>query len=209
MRKGLGDRLETCLSLIEGAECMVDVGTDHGKLPVYALLEGRTKRAVAVDVSSKSLQKARTLAEERGVALETILGDGLTLVSERDADIVVIAGMGGYEIVKILEEAPFRIRKCILVPHTHASVVRRYLKENDVAVLRDIMVSEGKHFYPVLLVDYRERWQGADNVYVGKEGAALEAYIRQRLDKIESYLVHNDDPLLKEEKEILTNVYRK
>ena len=207
MRPHLGARLETCLSLLEGENSLVDVGTDHGKLPVYALKEGKTRRAVAVDISEKSLLKAKLLAEKEGVALVAVCSDGLAAVKEEDAGCVVIAGMGGNEIIKILSEAPFSLGKCLLVPHTHAVLVRRYLKEKNACILRDIVVKEGRHFYPVMAVDFRLPWRDGKSVYVGEEGDALKAYAEQRLKKINEYLRFKDDEELKEEKEILENVY--
>ena len=205
--RSLGARLDTCLSLISGERCITDVGTDHGRLPVYALKQGRTERAVAVDISEKSLKKATLLAEKEGVSLTAVVCDGLQGVREEDAPLVVIAGMGGREIVKILEEAPFPLQRAIFVPHTHAVFLRRYLRERNVRIERDITVAESGHFYPVLLTDFRLPWRETDNVYVGGEGDARSAYIEMRLKKIEEYLTHTDDAALREEKEILLSVY--
>lgn len=206
--RSLGARLDACLALIEGVSCVVDVGTDHGRLPVYALKEGRTERAVAVDISEKSLKKAALLAEKEGVSLDCIVCDGLQGVAEKDAELVVIAGMGAHEIVKILEEAPFPLKKAIFVPHAHASLLRRYLREKDVCLRKDVVVKEGKHYYAVMLADFSMPWRDEDNLYVGREGDARDAYIEMRLKKIESFLACKADPQLEEEKEILTHVYR-
>jgi len=206
--RSLGARLDTCLSLINGERCITDVGTDHGRLPVYALKQGRTERAVAVDISEKSLRKATLLAEKEGVTITAVVCDGLTAVKQEDAPLVIIAGMGGREIVKIIEEAPFPLERAIFVPHTHAAVLRAYLRDRDVRIERDITVREGDHYYPVLLVDFRLPWRETDNIYVGGEGEARVAYIEMRLGKIEEYLTYTDDPALKEEKEILQSVYR-
>ena len=201
--RSLGARLDTCLSLINGERCITDVGTDHGRLPVYALKQGRTERAVAVDISEKSLRKATLLAEKEGVTLTAVVCDGLKGVRAEDASLVIIAGMGGREIVKILEEAPFPLERAIFVPHTHAVFLRSYLRERDVRIDRDIMVAEGDHYYPVILADLRHPWRETDNVYVGREGDARTAYIEMRLKKINAYLAYTDDAALKKEKEIL------
>lgn len=206
--RSLGARLDACLALIEGAGSVVDVGTDHGRLPVYALKEGRAERAVAVDISEKSLKKAALLAEKEGVSLRLVVCDGLQGVAEGDAELVVIAGMGAHEIVKILEEAPFPLKKAVFVPHAHAPLLRRYLREKDVRLERDIVVKEGSHFYAVMLADFSLPWREEDNLYVGREGEARDAYIETRLAKIERFLACKEDPALEEEKEILTHVYR-
>ena len=59
--------MQAVLSLIKGGETLCDVGTDHGKLPVAALLSGKAGSAIATDISAASLQKARLLAEKENV----------------------------------------------------------------------------------------------------------------------------------------------
>ena len=202
MRIKLGARLETVLSLIEGGASLADIGTDHGKLPVAALLSGIARRAVAVDISEKSLMKARVLAEEAGVTMRCVRGDGLTPLSEEDADTVVIAGMGGAETVKILEEAPCRFGTYLFVPHKNAPLLRSYLREKNARILRDIVVKEGKHFYFVIRATFSEPWR-EKSVYFGTEGEAFKEYRAYRLQKIESLLSLKRDESLEQEKEEL------
>lgn len=203
MRIHLGARLATVLSLIEGGESLVDVGTDHGKLPVAALLSGKVSRATATDISEKSLNKAKLLAEKEGVSLHCLVGDGLKPVREK-ADVVVIAGMGGAEIVKILREAPCRHRNYILVPHKNAALVRGYLKEENACILRDIAVKEKDHFYFVIQATFALPWR-AHSLYFGEEGEAAGEYGVHRLEKLEWLLSRKEDPSLREEKEELTD----
>ncbi len=205
MRIKLGTRLNTVLSLIDGGGAMADVGTDHGKLPVAALLTGKAARAVAIDISDKSLAKARILAEQEGVQLHCIVGDGLTPLKKDDADTIVIAGMGALEIIKILEEAPCKFSKYLFVPHKNAYLLRKYLKEKNVRILHDITVKEGNHFYFVIEALPSLPWE-EKNLYVGEEGEAFEEYRNYRLNRIEQFLAQEkNNPALVEEKEALIN----
>ncbi|HCJ01396.1 MAG TPA: hypothetical protein DHV31_00730 [Clostridiales bacterium] len=205
MRIRLGERLNTVLSLIEGGR-VCDVGTDHGKLPVAALLSGRVSEAIAIDISAKSLAKARLLAEQEGVPLRCLQGDGLTPLSEKQTDTVVIAGMGGAETVKILSEAPCTFSKYIFVPHKNAPLVRKYLKDNNARITHDIAVKEDKHFYFVIEADPSLSWQ-EKSLYFGEEGAAFSEYRAWRLQKIEHLLSLKEDPSLREEKEELSHAH--
>ena len=195
-------RLATLLSLIEGGVTLADVGTDHGKLPVAALLTGRASAAIAIDVSPQSLAKARALALEEGVQMRCIVGDGLTALSEGDADVVVIAGIGAAETVKILKEAPCRFSRYLFVPHKNAPLLRGYLKEQNARIVRDIAVKEGKHFYFVIEADFATPWE-AHSLYFGTEGDAFEAYRAYRLEKLTELIALGGDPSLAEEKEEL------
>ena len=198
--------METLLSLLKEGEVLCDVGTDHGKLPVAALLSGRAKGAIAIDISAPSLAKARALAEEENVHLRCIVGDGLTPLRKGEADVVVIAGMGGCEIVKILEKAPCVFPRYLLLPHRDAALVRGYLKDHNARITRDIAVKEGKHFYFVIEATFSLPWKER-SLYFGTEGEAFPAYREARLKKIDKLLALKRDDALKREKEELTDVY--
>ncbi|MBQ7712749.1 MAG: SAM-dependent methyltransferase [Clostridia bacterium] len=195
-------RLRTLLSLIEGGVTLADVGTDHGKLPVAALLSGRASAAIAIDVSEASLAKARALAAEEGVRMRSIHGDGLTPLKAGEADVVVIAGIGAAETIKILEEAPCTFPRYLFVPHKNAPLLRRYLKEKNARIIRDIAVKEGKHFYFVIEADFSLPWQ-EHSVYFGTEGEALAEYRTHRLQRLSELIALGGDPSLAEEKEEL------
>lgn len=130
---------------------LADIGCDHGKLAVSALLEGRARLAIAVDISAQSLHKCRTLGEEYKVsaALECRQGDGLLPLKEGEADFAVIAGMGGREIVKILAAKPFE-GKLLLVPHQDPEVLRSFLSGKYIAE-KDFAVCASGVCYPVIV----------------------------------------------------------
>jgi len=204
VRLKLGARLETVLSLLKEGETLCDVGTDHGKLPVAALLSGRAKSAIAIDISASSLSKARLLAESENVPLRCIVGDGLTPLHKGETEVVVIAGMGGAEIVRILQNAPCIFPRYILLPHRDAPMVRGYLKERNARILHDIAVKEGEHFYFVIEATFDLPWQER-SLYFGEEGEAFLAYRQARLEKINRLLSLKSDALLEREKEELTD----
>lgn len=97
-------RLKRIVELLPVSDELFDVGCDHGIVGVSALLLNKTQKTVFTDVSRKSLEKARRLAESKGVLYksEFLCGDGFC---GRRAHTAVIAGMGGLEISKILGQA--------------------------------------------------------------------------------------------------------
>ncbi|MEG1528926.1 MAG: class I SAM-dependent methyltransferase, partial [Clostridia bacterium] len=99
----LDERLTTIANLAIG-DTVADIGCDHGKLGYYLLSTDRAKKIVATDISAKSLAKAEMLVNENGVAsqFETRLGDGLKPLASNEADVVVVAGLGGDVISQIL-----------------------------------------------------------------------------------------------------------
>lgn len=168
-------------AIAEEINCRVlaDIGTDHGKIVVYCLQSGRAERAYAVDISQKSLQKARILAQSRGVdaSIAFVVGDGLTDVGD-DADCVVIAGMGGYEIIRILSGRRLDTRY-VLVPHQDAAALRFYLSENGYFAEKDYVISEGKRFYDIIVCKNGQGNYKKSELYIGKNTPPVSAFMER------------------------------
>ena len=151
----LSKRLESILNLLPDAECIADIGCDHGRLSAELLSRGKAKKVICSDISAPSLAKAQKLAEERGLSekMECRLGSGLKVLKIGETDAAVIAGMGGPLIVEILkdnEDIAANISVLVLEPNIYPDRVRRYLTENGWIIEKeDLILEEGK-FYPVL-----------------------------------------------------------
>ena len=79
------------------------------------------------------------------------LTDGLHGLDESQADTVVIAGMGGELIARILSEAPWTREVLLLLqPMTAQPELRRWLTENGYRIQRETIVCEGEKLYIVL-----------------------------------------------------------
>ena len=86
-------RLAAILSHVRGS-ALADIGCDHGLIAVSALEQGLVERVIATDISASSLAKARALAAQRNAAaIEFRVGDGMRVLADGEADVVVIAGM--------------------------------------------------------------------------------------------------------------------
>lgn len=122
-------RLKKILSLVPACDILADVGCDHGMIGVQALKEGKAKKVLFTDISAPSLKKAKVLAESYGLAskCEFILGDGLC---ERNVDCAVIAGMGGKEILKIINDCKVLPKSLVLNPMRNTDTVRAQLSKN-------------------------------------------------------------------------------
>ncbi|MDR3263040.1 MAG: class I SAM-dependent methyltransferase [Clostridiales bacterium] len=145
-------RLEAALCEIEG-DIVCDIGTDHGKLPAAAVLRGIVKKALAVDISPKSLDKAVKLAAEYSLSdrIETRLGDGFDAVAFDDADTFVIAGMGGHSIIQMLKgKEPLAKNKFVFVPHKNSRALREFLIYGGYIILKDRAIEDCGKFYDII-----------------------------------------------------------
>ncbi len=118
----LSPRLYAIARAAESGRHIVDVGTDHGYIPVWLALRGQTERITATDIRPGPLERAMRSAEAHGVEsrIRFVLCDGLSYDGASAADSVIIAGMGGETIISILAGAPWTKSgtRLILQPQT-------------------------------------------------------------------------------------------
>ena len=142
----LSKRLRAIASLVPPEGGLVDVGTDHGYIPVRLLQNGFAGAIFATDINSGPLERARLSAAENGLAdrISFHLCDGLAAVDSEKVSTVIIAGMGGENIAAILSAAPWtRQKHLILQPMSKSERLRLWLFENDYVVLAEQLVEDG------------------------------------------------------------------
>ncbi|MBQ9276815.1 MAG: SAM-dependent methyltransferase [Clostridia bacterium] len=179
----LDERLSLIANLVDYGE-VADVGCDHGKLSYFLVSTDRASKAIATDISAPSLKKARELALENGVTdvLSTRLGDGLSPVSSREVDTVIIAGLGGDVISSILagaREEGKEFAHFLLSPNTHPEKVRaEIVKSGHRIVYDDILTCAGKT-YTVIKTEEGKESLSDDEIKYGKFFKSNENFKRQ------------------------------
>lgn len=153
----LGPRLRAIAELVpESCRCLADIGTDHGYLPAALLLEGRIGRAVAADIGQPPLEHARRTAGRLGLedGIDFRLGDGMAVLTPGEADVAVIAGMGGDTIISILDAAPWSREGALLLlqPMSKAEALRSWLPLHGYRPLHEELVQDKGVLYPILAV---------------------------------------------------------
>ena len=102
----LDKRMMALLSEIPCGKNLADIGADHGYISLNYALNNPNNLVVASDISCKSIEKAKQSAKKLGLTnYKTAVGDGLTSVIDYDIDCVLISGMGGEEIIKIISKS--------------------------------------------------------------------------------------------------------
>ena len=166
----LDNRLKLCSDFVRKGAKLADIGTDHAYLPVWLCRIGRCPSALAVDINPEPLKRGEGTIIESGFSdrIETRLSDGLKEIRRDEADDIVIAGMGGELIAKILSECSFATdssKHFILQPMTRSEVLIAWLCENGFKIIKqDCCVASGR-CYTVLLVKYTGEKNSADALY--------------------------------------------
>ena len=166
----LDNRLKLCADFVRSGAKLADIGTDHAYLPVWLCRIGRCPCAIAADINPEPLKRGQSTIIESGMSgrIETRLSDGLKEIKSDEADDIVIAGMGGELIDKILSECSFATdssKHFILQPMTKSEVLIAWLCENGFKILKqDCCVASGK-CYTVILAEYSGEKHIADELY--------------------------------------------
>ena len=153
----LDPRLSMIARLVGSCECYADIGCDHGRLGAFLLKSGQCQRALLTDISEPSLQKARDLIALLGLSerVDFCVGDG-ALALTRLVDAVVIAGMGGSTIARIIREGGAHLKdaRLVLQPNVAAPELRGALSACGYAICDERVVQDGRRSY-VIIVAHR------------------------------------------------------
>ena len=152
MKLPISKRLLCCASMVQPGSRVADIGTDHGYLGIYLLQSGAARHVIACDLRKDPLENARRNAKLFGVdgEMELRLSDGLEKILPDEVDTVVMAGMGGDLIQKILSQCPWRKREglqFILQPQSAGNVLRRWMCEDGFEIRREEPVQDGHFLY--------------------------------------------------------------
>nr|WP_246407103.1 tRNA (adenine(22)-N(1))-methyltransferase TrmK [Geomicrobium halophilum] len=135
---------------------LADIGTDHARLPIALVVDGRIKSAVASDVNPGPFQTALRNVAASGLSEQISVrhGNGLhTLTEADDIDTIAIAGMGGNLITDILTHDKGilkNVESLILQPNVAADIVRKWLYTKGWQLKAEYVIQEDERFYEVL-----------------------------------------------------------
>ncbi len=148
-------RLLTVAKMVENCKKLADIGTDHAYVPVYLIVNNIIKSALAMDINAGPLNKADENIKRFSLCdkIKTRLSDGLSQLEDGEADTVVIAGMGGVLINRILENDKERlnsVKTYILQPMTAIYETRKYLAENGFLIVDEALAKEDDKIYTII-----------------------------------------------------------
>lgn len=191
----LNPRLITIADMVPKCRLVCDIGTDHAYLPIFLLEKRVCQKAIVTEINQGPLNIACSNISKKNLQnhVEAVLGDGikaleksLYLKDNKYEDFaIVIAGMGGNLIVRILEEGINYAQKAktiILQPMSKLEIVYEWLMKHGFDIIDEELVKDGNKLYNVLAV----KWTGIEKTY-----NPIDLYISRRL-------VEKKDPLLKE-----------
>ncbi|CAD2076052.1 tRNA (adenine(22)-N(1))-methyltransferase [Phocicoccus pinnipedialis] len=169
----IDNRLLKVSEYIQG-NTLLDVGSDHAYLAIYAVKNDIVKTAICGEVvkgpyeNSLKNVKINALSEK----IDVRLGSGLLVLESETVDSITICGMGGPLIADIIEEGFDQLinkPRFILSANTFAEPIRRVLVERGYYVVDETIVKDEKKdlYYETIVMDYGQKEYSEEELYFG------------------------------------------
>ena len=143
-------RLDLILRHITGVS-VADIGTDHAYIPIKLAQKGI--RVIATDIKQGPLDMAAAHIKKHQCEVELRLGAGLDPIEAGETEDIIIAGMGGEMIIKILSANQKKARASLLIlqPMNSQYELRKFLYKNDYEIICEDLTTEGFKVYNLMV----------------------------------------------------------
>ena len=170
----LSKRMETVVSMVSPQSFAVaDVGCDHAYVSIALAQRKLADKVIAMDVRKGPLAIASGNVELYGLqdVIELRLSDGLEKLVPDEVETIIIAGMGGLLMKRILQEGKNilsgeSIRPVlILQPQSDIREIRIFLYQNAYHIVREQMLMEDGKYYTVLRAEPTRQEERSERTY--------------------------------------------
>ena len=156
---------------------VADIGSDHGKLMIALVEAGIVNKGYAVENKEGPFERLRSNLIRYHVndKITPLFSDGIKDIT-RDVETIVIAGMGGTNIVNILKAHPeklVRVQTIIIDAHTAVPLARKEICQMGFAIADEKIVKEDDIFYEII------KFIKADKAIISDEDLEFGPILRQ------------------------------
>ena len=172
----LSKRLKIIFDMVPKS-VVADIGSDHGKLMIALVEAGIVNKGYAVENKEGPFERLRSNLIRYHVndKITPLFSDGIKDIT-RDVETIVIAGMGGTNIVNILKAHPeklVRVQTIIIDAHTAVPLVRKEICQMGFAIADEKIVKEDDIFYEII------KFIKADKAIISDEDLEFGPILRQ------------------------------
>jgi tRNA (adenine22-N1)-methyltransferase len=215
----LSKRLEAIANMIDQDDIVLDIGTDHGYLPIYLVSNQKIKLAIASDIKESPLQMASKNVTKANLVdkIKLVLSDGLESITSY-FNTLVIAGVGPRTIINVLENGKAKIKgkTLILQSNVSSNLVRDWLSTNNFKIINEALVEEDDNYYEVIKAVNGKQLLTNSDLYLGpiiKKGKSETvgkyfAYMHDKYSKLVKRIPKKEVEKIKKINEII-EIYKK
>lgn len=203
----ISKRLKTIATQVK-YKSIIDIGTDHGYVPIYLCQLDKIDYAIAADINSGPLEKANQNISQYNLEdkITTILSNGFKNI-DKVVDTAIIAGMGGNLIIDILKNNyTNKLKQIVVQPQLDIYDVRKFLHNIGFSINNEEMIVEQNKYYNIIsaVKGYecydKEQYYKFGKILIEKKSSVLKENI---VNKIRKY-----DIIIKELKDSVNAIQR-
>ena len=157
----LSERMLRTAGFVSRGNRTADVGCDHAYTSIYLVDRGIAPQVIAMDVNAGPLARAKENVRKFGMEekISLRLSDGLAKLLPGEADTVLIAGMGGPLMERILTACPdtlATVKELVLQPQSEIGEFRRFVQSVGFRITEEDMLVEDGKYYTILRAERGE-----------------------------------------------------
>ena len=148
----LSKRLQLVASFVPDDCFLIDVGCDHALLSIYLKQTKKNIQIIASDIHDNPLKSAIQNIKKYNMEgeIKVLKKDGIENL-EKEIDTVLISGMGGKLITKILNSKDLNyVKNLILAPNNDFLLVRKHLNKIGFKIMEEKLITEKGITYLVI-----------------------------------------------------------
>lgn len=176
----LSKRLQSVADLVTKGIRVADIGCDHAYTSIYMMQEEIATHVIAMDINKGPLEKAKAniKAYRYDQQIETRLSDGAQKLNVGEVDALLLSGMGGALMIRILSnrmDVFHSLDEVILQPQAEIHLVRRFLHEQQYVIVKEIFLKEdGKYYVAIKARNLRKMSQEQREEAMNQYGLSYE-----------------------------------
>ena len=148
----LSKRLQAIYDMVPSG-VVADVGSDHGKLIISLFENGVITKGYAIENKKGPYSRlVKAIEEANATGITPMLSDGISELPT-DVNIVVIAGMGGFNVIDILKKNPRKLKNVstlIVDAHNAIPELRKQVCKMGYVIADEDIVYESGVYYEII-----------------------------------------------------------
>ncbi|MBR6514687.1 MAG: SAM-dependent methyltransferase [Clostridia bacterium] len=195
MNYKINKRLLCAASFVEKGASVADIGCDHAYLPIYLIKENIARSVLACDINEGPCETARDNIRRQGLSevISVRCTDGLVGIEDFAPENIVICGMGGDLIYRIISDSEYTKSArplLILQAMTKVSELRSSLLASGYNIEKEALVYDDR-LYEVIVCRYdgKKREWNAVELLTGRYAEKNELYTSHIEKLIKQYSV--------------------
>lgn len=206
MKLEVSNRLKKIIEMVDTANTVADIASDHGYVPIILLNEDKIKSAIATDINIKPIENLKKnielyLSPDKKKYIDVRLGDGLQVINKNEADVIIISGIGFDLMAEILTNIDeYNFKYLILSSQSKYYQFRKFLHSKKLKIIDEAFVVEDNKEYFIQKVIQTDTIQHFDDesfymyseILIKNKNKELYTYIDKRINRLK-HIISNID----------------